>query len=82
MPIYEYKCQLCGFSFEIMQKVHEVAPNCIKTLVSGSIDSIEKLCGGKCEKLISKSSFALKGGGWYQDGYVKPNKSDNNDNKQ
>jgi len=79
MPIYEYRCQLCGFSFEIMQKVDEMTPNCIKTLVSGSI---EKLCGGKCEKLISKSSFALKGGGWYKDGYVKPNKSDNNDNKQ
>jgi len=76
MPIYEYKCQLCGFSFEVVQKVDDIAPNCKNMLVSGSL---EKLCDGKCDKLISKSSFSLKGGGWYKDGYVKPDKSGKND---
>jgi predicted nucleic acid-binding Zn ribbon protein len=28
-------------------------------------------CGGKVEKLISKSGFQLKGGGWYASGYTK-----------
>tara|TARA_R110002110_G_scaffold79776_1_gene208208 strand:+ start:145 stop:384 length:240 start_codon:yes stop_codon:yes gene_type:complete len=79
MPIYEYKCRLCGFSFEIMQKVDEKPPHCNNIVVSGSL---ERRCDGKCKKLISKGSFSLKGRGWYQDGYVKPNKSDNNDNKQ
>ena len=73
MPIYEYKCQICGFSFEIIQKVDEKPPKCDNVVVSGSL---EKICNGKCEKLISKGSFSLKGGGWYKDGYVKPPKGD------
>ncbi len=79
MPIYEYKCRLCGFSFEIMQKVDDRAPKCNNVVVSGSL---EQRCGGKCKKLISRGSFSLKGGGWYRDGYVKSIKSDNNDNTQ
>ena len=74
MPIYEYRCQKCGFKFEIKQKIDEKAPNCDNKIISGSV---ERLCGGKCEKLISKSSFSLKGGGWYKDGYVKPHKDEN-----
>tara|TARA_Y100000310_G_C19992110_1_gene494597 strand:+ start:62 stop:283 length:222 start_codon:yes stop_codon:yes gene_type:complete len=73
MPIYEYKCRLCGFSFEIMQKVDERSPHCDNIVISGSL---ERRCGGTCKKLISKGSFSLKGGGWYKDGYVTPPKSD------
>tara|TARA_Y100000034_G_C6766417_1_gene341671 strand:- start:591 stop:824 length:234 start_codon:yes stop_codon:yes gene_type:complete len=73
MPIYEYKCNICGFSFDIVQKIDERAPDCNNIVVSGSV---ERTCGGKCKKLVSKGSFVLKGGGWYQDGYVKPIKSD------
>jgi len=73
MPIYEYKCNMCGFSFEMVQKIDERVPDCNNIVVSGSV---ERTCGGKCKKLVSKGSFALKGGGWYQDGYVKPIKSD------
>jgi len=57
----------------MVQKVNEKAPNCNNMVVSGSL---ERVCGGICRKLVSKSSFSLKGGGWYQDGYVKPPKSD------
>ena len=73
MPIYEYKCRSCGFSFEIVQKVDEKPPICDNVALSGSF---ERICGGKCKKLVSKGSFSLKGGGWYQDGYVKPPKDD------
>ena len=75
MPIYEYRCRICGFSFEIRQKVDEKPPKCDNIVVSGSL---EQRCGGMCKKLISKSSFSLKGGGWYKDGYVT---SVNDDNK-
>ena len=71
MPIYEYKCQKCGFSFEIIQKMNENAPLCDYVVVSGSL---ERICGGTCKKHVSKGSFSLKGGGWYKDGYVKPSK--------
>ena len=59
MPIYEYGCQRCGHTFERLQKVSE-AP----------IDECPA-CGaqGDVKKLISRSSFVLKGGGWYKDHY-------------
>jgi len=57
MPIYEYKCKNCSIIFEIFQKKiddlpPEKCPNCKK---------IKKL-----EKIISISSFVLKGNGWYK----------------
>lgn len=57
MPIYEYKCKKCHKHFEKVQKITE-AP--ISKCPS---------CNGKVEKLISQTSFSLKGGGWYKDGY-------------
>ena len=59
MPIYEYECEKCG-RFEVMQKISEPA-------LKKHPD-----CGKKVQKLISGSSFALKGGGWYADLYSKP----------
>ena len=54
MPIYEYECQACGDVQELMQKISDPAP---------------EACGachkGPMVKMISKTSFILKGGGWY-----------------
>lgn len=57
MPMYEYKCQSCGLVFEARQKFSD-APltEC-------------RECGGVVEKMISQTGFALKGGGWYDQGY-------------
>ena len=59
MPIYEYGCQRCGHTFERLQKVSDkpvdVCPVCDAK--------------GDVKKLISRSSFVLKGGGWYKDHY-------------
>jgi putative FmdB family regulatory protein len=57
MPIYEYVCEKCGSHLEAMQKVSD-APlkRCAK-------------CRGKLEKIISRTSFQLKGGGWYMTDY-------------
>jgi len=57
MPIYEYQCAKCGNVFEVMQKFSD-AP----------LKKHEK-CGGKVSKLISRSGFQLKGGGWYVTDY-------------
>jgi putative FmdB family regulatory protein len=57
MPLYEYQCQKCGKVIEALQKFSD--------------DPLTKCeeCGGRLEKLISKSSFALKGKGWYKTDY-------------
>jgi len=60
MPIYEYRCQECQQTFEEWQK--DFAERKVPCPV----------CGGKAERLISSSSFVLKGGGWYSDAYSKP----------
>jgi putative FmdB family regulatory protein len=58
MPIYEYKCTKCGKEFEVIQKFSdEPVTKCIH-------------CSGKVEKLISQSSFHLKGTGWYATDYA------------
>lgn len=57
MPIYEYQCRDCGFEFEKIQRFSDRA---IRTCPK---------CHGKVHKLISRSAFVLKGGGWYADGY-------------
>ena len=58
MPIYEYGCPKCGHKIEIMQKISD-AP------VSEC-----KLCHASMKKLISQSTFHLKGTGWYVTDYA------------
>lgn len=54
MPIYEYRCEECGFQEEYLQKVSEppktVCPSCGKA---------------SFRKLLSAAGFQLKGSGWY-----------------
>jgi putative FmdB family regulatory protein len=58
MPIYEYRCNACGHEFEEWQKMSD-AP----------IRTCPKCRARKVEKLISQSSFQLKGSGWYVTDY-------------
>ena len=57
MPIYEFVCELCGRLVERIQKVSDPPPDACPE------------CGGKMAKIMSRSSFQLKGGGWYSDLY-------------
>jgi len=63
MPIYEYECDKCQEAFEISQKISEPP-----------LTACPK-CGSPVRKLISRTSFQLKGGGWYQTDYKKPGSS-------
>ncbi len=58
MPIYEYICNSCGYEFEEVQKFSD--PSYDKCPSCGRITAKRK---------VSISSFHLKGGGWYKDGY-------------
>jgi len=63
VPIYEYQCTKCGEVFEAFQKItDEPLTQC-------------KFCHSSVEKLISQSSFQLKGSGWYLTDYA--NRSSN-----
>ncbi len=58
MPNYDYQCFACDHLFEEFQKISdapiEVCPKCGKKEV---------------KRLVSATSFHLKGGGWYNSGY-------------
>ena len=63
MPIYEYQCAKCKKVHEIWQKItEEPATKCPS-------------CGGKIERMISASGFALKGTGWYKTDYERKSKA-------
>lgn len=58
MPIYEYLCRKCG-EFEVTQRITEpVLERC-------------PTCRSKVKKLISNTSFQLKGSGWYVTDYAR-----------
>ena len=54
MPIYEYRCEACGFQNEYLQRVSDPlltdCPECRKPTLT---------------KLVSAAGFQLKGNGWY-----------------
>jgi putative FmdB family regulatory protein len=62
MPIYEYECKNCGERFEVWQKITEEP-----------LKVCEK-CGGELVRLISQTSFILKGTGWYVTDYARKEK--------
>jgi putative FmdB family regulatory protein len=56
MPTYEYSCPKCG-EFEITQRITDQTLKKCPT------------CKSKVQKLISSTSFQLKGSGWYVTDY-------------
>ena len=65
MPIYEYRCPDCEHDFEELMKISDPTPPCPNCKSAGA------------ERRVSRTSFVLKGGGWYKDLYSGPsNKPD------
>lgn len=58
MPLYEYECTACHRRTEKIQKFSDpeitVCPH----------------CAGELKRVITAPAFAMKGGGWYADGYA------------
>ena len=65
MPIYEYQCESCGNKLEKIQKISDPpltdCPECSKPAL---------------KKLVSASSFRLKGSGWYETDFKDKKKPD------
>jgi len=57
MPVYEYECPACEKVIEVQQRMSD--------------DPLSQCpdCDGPVKKIMSMSSFTLKGGGWFADGY-------------
>lgn len=64
MPIYEYSCKSCEKTIDVLQKVSDPAPEaCTECGATGTLS-----------RVVSRTSFVLKGGGWYSDLYSSTKK--------
>ena len=71
MPIYEYACAKCESEFEVEQRITD-----------DPVKTCPKCRSRKVKRLISRTSFVLKGGGWYSDLYSSgSNANDKNEGK-
>ena len=61
MPLYEYQCEECGETIEVIQKFSDPPP------------SECKKCGGELERLLSAPAVQFKGTGWYVTDYGRKN---------
>lgn len=52
MPLYDYQCQNCGHTLEVMHGVNDSGP-----------PTCER-CGGQMRKLLSPPAIVFKGSGW------------------
>ena len=65
MPIYKFKCSECEHEFTLIRKI------------SDSSEVICECCSSSLtNKLVSSTSFSLKGKGWYKDGYSNQEKTE------
>ncbi len=63
MPIYEYACKKCDGEFEVSQRITDEPLKRYPCLHCGKRTAVTRL--------ISRSAFHLKGGGWYATDYGK-----------
>src|ERR1035437_1132590 len=63
MPLYDYRCHLCGKTFEVRQKFAD------------AVLTVHENCGGEMERLISLPALQFKGTGWYVTDYGRNGKS-------
>jgi len=59
MPAYEYECSECKHAFEVEQRITEPPLTFCP----------QERCQGVVRRLIPRTSFTLRGTGWFKDGY-------------
>ncbi len=68
MPFYEYACKECDHKLEVLQKMND--PLLEKCPVCGK---------NSLKKLISATTFRLKGSGWYETDFKGSKKSEDSE---
>ncbi len=69
MPIYEYRCAQCGIFEEVQRITDQPLERCPK-------------CRRKVQRLISSTSFHLKGSGWYATDYARAGSGNGREKKK
>jgi putative FmdB family regulatory protein len=69
MPLYEYRCEDCGETIEVIQKFSDPPVELCKA------------CGGSLERLLSAPTIQFKGSGWYVTDYAKSDGKDSSKEK-
>jgi len=65
VPLYEYRCKVCGHAFERIQKFSDpLVVDCPKCHAKKTV-----------EKLLSAPAVQFKGSGWYATDYADKQKS-------
>lgn len=67
MPIYEYECE-AGHTFELEQSIKDEPVKVCPEVIPFSGPDFER-CEAPAKRIISSTSFILKGSGWFKDGY-------------
>ena len=70
MPLYEYRCEACGSTFEKIRKFSDEP-----------LEVCDKCGKGPVKKLISSPAFQFKGTGWYITDYAKKSTADSGNSK-
>ena len=60
MPVYEYHCDGCDSYFDAEQRI-----------TADPLDTCPQCGGQQVRRLISQSTFVLKGTGWYTTDYAR-----------
>ncbi|MGE5359333.1 MAG: FmdB family zinc ribbon protein [Bacteroidales bacterium] len=66
MPLYEYQCDACGATFEMIHQRFSDPP----------VDTCRVCGGGPVHKLLSAPAIQFKGSGWYVTDYAKKSMTD------
>jgi putative FmdB family regulatory protein len=71
MPIYEYECQGCGKTFEVLQRYDDPPPK-------------KHDCGSRKvpKRVMSPTAFVFKGEGWYVTDYARKDQAKKNKGKK
>jgi len=63
LPIYEYRCEVCGHTFEVMQKLADPA-----------VETCE-VCGGPVARVFHPVAIHFRGSGFYTTDYGRSSKA-------
>ena len=69
MPKYKYKCNGCGGTFMLVQKINEAPETRCYLTIDGELDTENSMrCSGDVRRVPSTGGFVLNGKGWFRAG--------------